>query len=338
MIELSQCIKKLIAQCDLSESESYTLFQNFKDAPPAQQAAVLTLLTAKGATVPELNGALRFFLSQATTIDYPYPIIDIVGTGGDGIGTFNISTAASIIVASRGVSVAKHGGRASTSKSGSVDVIEHLGIPLYDDSSKIIAGLDKHHYAYLCGPFFNPLLKSLGPLRRSLGFQTLLNILSPMANPMRPSKLVIGVYRKDLMRKLAEVLLALGKEHVIIVHSEDGLDEFSVSSSNDVSEFTSHGIITEYSITPEEVGLKRSLLSEVIGGTPAENAEVIRGIFKGEITGAKLDIVLFNAASGFVVAGVAADLAQGVLLAREQIESGKAYALLNDLKNRVHHE
>jgi len=335
MIELSQCIKKLIAQCNLSEGESYTLFENFKDAPIAQQAAILALLTTKGVTIPELNGALRFFLAQATTVHYPHPVIDIVGTGGDGLGTFNISTAASMVVASRGVAVAKHGGRASTSKSGSVDVIEHLGIPLYDDSSKIIASLDKHHYAYLCGPFFNPLLKSLRNLRRSLGFQTLLNILSPMANPMRPSKLVIGVYRKDLVRKLAEVLLSFGKEHAIIVHSEDGLDEFSVSSTNHVAEFTSKGIITEYSITPEQVGLRRSPLSEVIGGTPAENAEIIRGIFRGEITDAKLDIVLFNAASGFVVAGVAADLAQGVILARDQIESGKAYALLNDLKNEV---
>ena len=338
MIKLSQCIKKLISQCDLSESESYALFQNFKDAPPAQQAAVLALLSAKGVTVPELNGALGFFLTQVTTVHYSRPIIDIVGTGGDGLGTFNISTAASIVVASRGVFVAKHGGRASTSQSGSVDVIESLGIPLYDDSSKIIASLDKHHYAYLCGAFFNPLLKSLRDLRRSLGFQTLLNILSPMANPMRPSKLVVGVYDKDLVRKLAEVLLVLDKEHVIIVHSEDGLDEFSVSSSNHVAEFTSNGIIKEYSITPEEVGLRRSPLSEVIGGTPGENAEIIRGIFKGEITDAKLDIVLFNAASGFVVAGVASDLAQGVILAREQIESGKAYALLKNLKNGVHNE
>lgn len=338
MIELSQCINKLIAQHNLSEVETYMLFKNFQNAPPVQQAAVLALLTTKGVTVPELNGALRFFLAQATTIPYSHPVIDIVGTGGDCLGTFNISTAASMIVASREIAVAKHGGRASTSKSGSVDVIEHLGIPLYDDVSKIAANLDKYHYAYICGPFFNPLLKSLGPLRRSLGFQTLLNILSPMANPMNPSKLVIGVYRKDLVRKLAEVLLASGKEHVMIVHSEEGLDEFSISSSTYVAEFTSNGVITEYSVSPEDVGLRRSSLSEVIGGTPTENAEIIRGIFKGEITDAKLDIVLFNAASGFVVAGVAVDLAQGVTLARDQIESGKAYTLLKNLNNEAHNE
>jgi len=338
MTDIAHCIKKLLSQHNLCENESYVLFQNFKDASSAQQAAALALLTAKGVTISELKGALGYFLSQMAAIHYPYPVIDIVGTGGDGLNTFNISTAASMVVASRGVLVAKHGGRASTSQSGSVDVVEHLGIPLYDDASKIIASLNKYHYAYLCGAFFNPLLKSLAPLRRSLGFQTLLNILSPMANPMRPSKLVIGVCRKDLVRKLAEVLVASGKQHAMIVHSEDGLDEFSVSSANHVAEFTSKGIISEYSITPEEVGLRRSPLNEVIGGTPAENAKIIRGIFKGDIKGAKLDIVLFNAASGFVVAGIAKDLAAGVILARDQIESGKVYALLKNLNKGIDHD
>jgi anthranilate phosphoribosyltransferase len=337
MSDITQDLKKLINHCNLNESESYALFQNFQEAPPAQQAAVLALLTSKGVTVPELNGALRYFLAQATTIEYSHPVIDIVGTGGDGLGTFNISTAASMVVASSGIKVAKHGGRASTSRSGSVDVIEHLGIPLYDDPKIITANLDKYHYAYLCGPLFNPLLKSLGPLRRSLGFQTLLNILSPMANPMRPSKLVIGVYQKDLVRKLAEVLLASNKEHAMIICSEEGLDELSVSAATHVAEVTANGI-TEYIVTPEEAGLPRSPLSEVIGGTPAENAQIIRGIFKGDIKGAKLDIVLLNAASGFVVAGEASDLAQGVILARDQIASGKALALLNNLNKGVHNE
>lgn len=338
MSDISQSIKNLISHQNLSAHESYQLFVNFLAAPQAQQAAALALLSSKDVTVAELSGALEYFLEQSDAIDYPHEVIDIVGTGGDGLGTFNISTAASLVVASTGIRVAKHGGRASTSKAGSMDVIEHLKIPLFDSPSKIIESLDKYYYGYLCGPYFNPLLKKLRPLRKILGFQTFLNILSPMANPLRPQKLVIGVYRKDLLQKIADLMLAMGKKRVLIVCSQEGLDEFSVSSTSYVSEVTENGRIKNYTIIPEDVGLRRSLLSEVIGGTPADNAQIIRGIFNGEITDAKLDIVLLNSASGFVVAGAAADLAQGVVLAKEAIQSGKADALLNKLNEGVCHD
>lgn len=328
-------IKKLIHQQPLGENESYDLFQEFINTAIIQQAAILALLTSKGLTVTELSGALRYFLEQGTTISYSHEVIDIVGTGGDGLNTFNISTAASIVAASAGALVAKHGGRAASSQSGSMDVMEKLNIPLYQTAAQIVTSLDRYRYAYLSGPYFNPLLKNLAPLRKSLGFRTILNILAPLANPLRPKAMLLGVYSKDLLRKLAEVLLMAGKRHVMIVCSEEGLDEFSVSGPTHVAELMPDSSIREYSITPEAVGLASAPLSEVMGGTPSQNADLIEDIFTGKIKGAKRDIVLLNAAGGLVVAGKVNDLREGVCVASEAIQSGQAYALLTHIKGGV---
>jgi anthranilate phosphoribosyltransferase len=325
---MKKYIQRLIAKDNLSRLESYNLFNLMKNAPVDQQAAVLALLRAKNETVEELLGARDFFFAQTIQIKSPYDVVDIVGTGGDGFGTFNISTAASLVVASCGLYVAKHGGKSATSKAGSADVIEALGIYTTDVSE----GLSRNNYAYLRGSLFNAALKQYAPLRKSLSFPTIFNILGPLMNPTSPKKQVIGVYRKDLVIKVAQILESLGSEHALVVHSEDGLDELSVSAPNHIAELK-NGNISQYIINPADVGLAVSSLSEVLGGSVLENAQIIKDILLGKIIGPKLDIVLLNSAAGLLVAGAALSFQEAIEIAREAISSGKTAALLNQLQN-----
>lgn len=325
---MKKYIHKLIARDNLSRLESYDLFALMENAPVEQQAAILALLRAKNETIEELLGARDFFFAQTIQIKAPYDIVDIVGTGGDGIGTFNISTAASLVIASCDVYVAKHGGKSATSKSGSADVIEALGIHNMDVSKSLAS----NHYAYLRGSLFNTALKQYAPLRKNLSFPTIFNILGPLMNPTSPKKQVIGVYRKDLVIKVAEILKSLGSQHALIVHSEDGLDEFSISAPNHIAELK-NGNISEYIVSPIDVGLPISSLSEVLGGNMLENAQIIKDILLGKIIGPKLDIVLLNSAAGLLVAGAALNFQEAIEIAREAISSGKTAALLTQLQN-----
>lgn len=328
-------LKKTISGDHFTSDQMYKLCKLFITAPQAQQAAILSLLSSRKETADELTGALKFFLEQSTKFNYPNDnLIDMVGTGGDGLKTFNISTAASLVVASCEVTVTKHGGRSTTSLSGSADVLESLGIPLYDNVNQINLSLKQNNYAILWCPLFNPIFKSLGTLRKELGIPTMLNILGPIANPMRPTRQVIGVYRKDLVYKVAQVLKHSGSTHSIVVHSHDGLDELSISAPTHIAELK-NGTISEYEITPEDLGLKRSNLSEVIGGSPSDNAKIIIDIFSSRQTGAPLDIVLLNAAAGLVVADRVPNLHEGITLAKQAIQSGKTLQLLHNL-NSVH--
>ncbi len=319
---MKKYIHRLIARHDLSREESYDLFLLMEQASVGQQASVLAMLRAKGETVEEILGARDFFFKETTKINLPDGIIDIVGTGGDEVGTFNISTAASLVIASCGVMVTKHGGKSATSQSGSVDVCQALGI----DSS-----IHNHNYTYLQASLFNQALPKYASLRRNLGFPTIFNILGPLMNPASPKRHVIGVYRKELAIKVAEILKIMGSEHALVVHSQDGLDEFSVSAPNYVAELK-NGNITQYMVNSIDVGIPTANLSEVLGGSPLENANIIRNIFMGKITGAKLDIVLLNSAAGLVIAGMAATLHDAVDIARDAISSGKTFALLNKLQ------
>lgn len=333
MNKLLNFLQQLIAGAHFTSQEMYEFFGLLTTAPQSQQAAILTLFSTRGETAEELIGALKYVLDQATKFNYPGDVIEIVGTGGDKLKTFNISTAASLVIASCGIKVAKHGGRSATSPSGSMDVLEALGIPFYDNVNDIYHSLDQHNYAILLAPLFNPIFKLFGPLRKELGIPTMFNVLGPIANPLRPKKQVVGVYRKDLMHKVAHVLKKLGSIHSIFVHSHEGLDELSISAPTYITELK-NGTISEYEITPEAVGLKRSSLKEIIGGNSKENAKMILDIFSGQLQGAPLDIVLLNAAAGLLVAEHVSSFKEGIIVAREAIQSHKTLQLLHNITAR----
>jgi anthranilate phosphoribosyltransferase len=327
-------IKKLLNLENLTQKEAYELFNEFAAYEPEKQSAVLALLRAKKETTEEIFGALQYFAQHSINITHDLEVVDIVGTGGDGMGTFNISTAASIVMASCGVLVAKHGGRSATSKAGSQDVVQALGIQIPQTAEESLKTLQQTNYTYLWAPLFNEELKKYGGLRQKLGFPTIFNTLGPLLNPMRPKRCLIGVYRKDLVQKVAEVLAAQMVNHALVVHSDDGLDELSISSNTHVIEVK--GIsIKEYDLIPQDFGFSKTQLSDVRGGDATENATIICDILSGAIKGPKLDIVLLNAAAGLYVAGKSASIAEGVPLVKAAIEKGKAIQWLNKLRGSI---
>ena len=336
---MNSIICQLLEKKSLSTSQAYDLLLQLEQNTPEQQATILSLLATKGESIEEILGA-RAFLIQQSSFDpnlskqCPPDTIDIVGTGGDGIGTFNISTAASFVIASCGVPVAKHGGRSATSLAGSTDVMAALNIPIYPTSTQVMQSLQDNQYTYIAGPYFNPTLKAFGAIRKQLGFPTLFNILGPLLNPLNLKRQVIGVYRKELVPIVASVLQKTGSIHALVVHAEEGLDEFSVSGLSYVAEVTPTEI-REYTVFPEKLGFQPSSLQDVIGGTPDVNASLIQALFLNQLHDAKLDIVLLNAAAGLLVADKVTTLSDGVNLARAAIASGQTMALLRRLQTGV---
>jgi anthranilate phosphoribosyltransferase len=307
------------------------------ETPATQRAAFLAMLSLRQATAEELAGFLKYIKQQTIpiTTHNTSPIVDIVGTGGDALKTFNISTAASLVVASAGIPVAKHGGRSVTSQAGSADVIQALGMPISDQPDIITQQLSRFNFAFLFAPFFNPLLKELSSLRKELRLRTFLNILAPLANPIAPIRQVIGLYTDSLLPVVMEALKLSGAEHALAVHSADGMDEISLTSPCKIAHLK-QGKIKQYVITPEECGLARCQLGELVGGNAEENAQIIRDIFSGKELGAKYHIVLLNAAAGFMVADRATDFAEGIALAKHYIANGSTLALLNALIERTY--
>lgn len=326
-----KALKNLIQGQSFSESEALKLFESLAFLHQAEQAAIIALLSARGETVEELFGALEYTLAQSQLITPLYDVVDIVGTGGDGLKTFNISTAASLVVAAAGVKVAKHGGRAVSSASGSTDVIEALRLPLLHNAETVLNSLAVHSFAYLFAPHFNPLLKTFATLRKILQIPTMLNVLGPLSNPIRPKRQVIGVFRDDLLPKIAQILLRQGTHHAMIVKSVDGLDELSLSDKTLIFEVKA-GQMRSFELHPHDVGLKCAPLETILGGSPLDNAQIIERIFNNKEQGPKLEIVLLNAAAGLVVAGKVSTFEEGVALARSTIASLKAKALLQKLQ------
>jgi anthranilate phosphoribosyltransferase len=326
-------LRKLIHKQNLTREETHTLFSTLSTYPLEQQAVFITLLTQKNESIDELLGALDFLSIQTHSIDFTCDPVDIVGTGGDGLNTFNISTAASLLIASCDVYVAKHGGRSSSSRTGSTDVLEQLGIPIHDKLERCMQDLAAYKYTYLLAPLFNTAFKSFSNLRKSLNIPTVFNVLGPLLNPMKPKRQVIGVYRPDLLSTVTHLLKTQGSVHAIVVHSADGMDELSVSAPTHIMELA-HGKISQYTITPQDVGLTESSLDTIIGGDAKENANIIRGIFEGQITDAKLDVVLLNSAAGLLAADRVVHLRDGVDMARMMIQSGKTAAFFNTLQSK----
>jgi anthranilate phosphoribosyltransferase len=332
MSNFNLCLQAIAKGLTLNSEQAFAALAQMQaeETPATQRAAFLAMLALRGETAEELTGFLQYIQQQAKTItlDATTTVIDIVGTGGDNLKTFNISTAASLIVASAGITVAKHGGRSVTSLSGSADVLEALNIPLLEQPKAVADNLRKYHFAFLFAPHFNPLLKQISALRRELGLRTFFNVLAPLANPAQVKRQVIGLYTAEVAPTVIAALKNAGSVHAMAVHSFDGMDEISLSSPTQIVQLkNSH--IKKYTVKPEDFGLKTCHISEVTGGDAKENAQILKDIFWGRETGPKRDIVLLNAAAGFIVADRVSDFAAGIALAQCCIENGSVQDLLN---------
>lgn len=296
------------------------------DATGAQIGAFLMGLRIRGETVDEMTGAVEAMRSKALSIKAPDGAVDTCGTGGDRSGTYNISTAAAIVLAACGVPVAKHGNRAASSKSGSADVLETIGINIDADMVIVKRCLDELGISFLMATRHHSAARHVGPSRAALGTQTIFNLIGPLSNPAQTKYQVIGVFNKKWTRPMAEVLGTLGSEHVWVVTGADGLDEISISGETHVAEFK-NGKIREFTVTPEDAGLPRASIDEIKGGDADYNADAILRLLDGEKS-AYRDIVLLNTAAALIVGGKAADLKDGVDIAAKAIDSGLAKAKL----------
>ena len=310
-------------------------------APDAAKAAFLRALRAKGETPAEIAGFARALLDRAVDpgIDparLPGPALDVCGTGGDRLDLFNVSTTACFVLVAGGAAVIKHGNRAVTSRSGGSDVLAALGVPLDVPSGGMRRHLEEHGLGFLAAPLYHPAFRAVAGVRRQLaaeGTSTIFNLLGPLLNPARPAHQLVGVFSPALTGTFAEVLRQLGRRRVWAVHGAGGMDELSTLGETRVSRSEAGGAVTHGVVAPEDAGLARVPdLDGLRGGTPEENARTLTGILAGEIVGARRDLVLLNAAAGFVVAGLAGDLSAGVERARESIGSGRARRLLERLR------
>jgi anthranilate phosphoribosyltransferase len=329
---MKQALNKLIAGKHLSFEEAEAIMEHIMTglATPAQIAGFITALRVKGETPDEIAGFAKTMRSLSFSLETGIEgLVDTCGTGGDGARTFNISTAASFVAAAAGVPIAKHGNRAVSSQSGSADVLSELGVAIELTPEQAVECLKKTGICFLFAPLYHQAMKYAATPRQELGFRTVFNILGPLTNPAGAKRQVIGTFSADLPVKVAHVLRLLGSEHALIVHGCDGLDEFTITGETFVAELKNGEIVT-YTVTPEELGLSRHPLGSVRGGSPKENAEIIRRVLKGEPGGAR-DIVVLNAAASIYVAGKAETLEHGVRMAEQAIDSGSAYALLSHL-------
>ncbi len=295
---------------------------------PAQVAAAVTALRIRGETVDEIAAFAGAMRDAALTLDHPYDVIDTCGTGGDGAHTFNISTAAALVLAGAGLKVAKHGNRAMSSKSGSSDVLSVLGVDLTAGLERQRQALDEVGIAFLFAPAFHGAMRHVGPVRAEIGFRTVFNLLGPLSNPAGAKRQVMGVYDPRLLEPLAEVLGRLGAVRAWTVHGQ-GLDELTTTGPSEVAEWKD-GTVRRFTVTPEDAGLPRADLEALRGGDAEVNAAALTALLAGQ-TGPYRDIVLLNAAAALVVADRAADLKAGVALAAAAIDDGRAAAALAGL-------
>jgi anthranilate phosphoribosyltransferase len=299
------------------------------DATPAQLAALLVALRMRGETVEELAGFAVAMRDRAVRVTAPAGAIDTCGTGGDKSGTFNISTAAALVVAAAGVPVAKHGNRAITSAAGSADVLEALGVRTDQTADEAAEALRTCGFAFLFAPGYHPAMKHAGPTRREIGVRTAFNLIGPITNPAGASRQVVGVGDPAAAPKLAEVLRLLGSERALVVHGA-GLDELPLDGTGVLYDVTPAGVARS-EVVAAELGLRASPTAALAGGSPAENAALVEAVLAGE-AGPRRDVVLLNAAAGFLVAGRAAGLREGISAAAAAIDSGAARELLVRLR------
>ncbi|MEM7269088.1 MAG: anthranilate phosphoribosyltransferase [Pseudomonadota bacterium] len=324
---MSDLLRPLIGKAadgPLSREEAETAFDAIMsgDATPAQIGGFLMALRTRGETVEEYAAAAAVMRSKATMVEGGADAMDIVGTGGDGKGTLNISTAAAFVTAGAGVRIAKHGNKALSSKSGTADALTEMGVNVMVEAPVATRALAGGGICFMMAPMHHPAMRFVGPARVELGTRTLFNILGPLTNPAGVRKQLTGAFSPDLIRPMAEVLRTLGSEAAWLVHGGDGTDELSIAAPSRVAALKD-GEISEFEVAPEDAGLPRHPFEEIIGGDAAHNAAAFRAVLEGE-KNAYRDAVLLNAAAALVVAGVAADLREGVERGAESIASGAA--------------
>jgi anthranilate phosphoribosyltransferase len=322
---------RLVAGESLSRGETEELFGALMDGLVSEpiKAALLVALRMKGEAVAEISGAAAAMRSRVIPIPHTSTdLVDTCGTGGDGRGTFNISTAAALVASAAGVSVAKHGNRSVSSKSGSADVLSALGVKIEIDPATAGRALDEVGITFLFAPLLHPAMREVMPVRRELGMRTIFNVLGPLTNPAGARRQVMGVYAKSLVEPIGLVLRDLGAEHALVVHG-DGLDEITTTGTTTVSEVRD-GEVRTYTLEPERFGLRRVAVEDLAGGQPDENAVLLRRIFGGE-TGPLADVTALNAGAAIYVAGLAPSLEDGYEAARNALASGAAARKLDAL-------
>ncbi len=314
----------------LSEAEAAAAFDAMMsgDATPSQMGGFLMALRVRGETVEEITGAARTMRAKALAVEAPADAIDMVGTGGDGHGTFNISTAAALVVAGCGVSVAKHGNRKASSLTGAADVLEALGVNIDCDMSLVRRAILEAGIGFLMAQRHHSAMRHVAPTRVELGTRTIFNLLGPISNPAGVKRQLVGVFAREWVKPIAEVLGKLGSERAWVVHG-DGLDEITTTGTTEVAELNA-GKVTMFTVTPEDAGLKRAIHGDIKGGDPATNAARLVATLDGR-SGPLRDIVLLNAAGGLIVAGRARDLRDGVTQAAKSIDGGNAKRVLERL-------
>ena len=329
--ELRLLIQKVSGGATLSEDEIRSALEQMTAgaATPAQMGAFLMALRVRGETVEEIAGAAQMLRAKMNRVKVAPDAIDIVGTGGDAHGTYNVSTCAALIAAGAGARIAKHGNRRVSSKSGASDVLAELGVKLEVPAAAIARCVSEAGVGFLWAPLHHPALKHWAPIRGELGIRTIFNLLGPICNPAGVKRQVVGVFSWHWVEPIAHVLKSLGAEHVWVVHGHDGLDELTTTGATDVAELKD-GKVTVFEVTPADAGLQPAKLSDLRGGDEKENAAAIRDVLAGRRTPLR-DIAILNAAAALIVAGKAANLADGAALAAHSIESGAARKALDTL-------
>jgi len=328
-MNLREAIEKLVNRIDLSEEETISVMNQIMtgEATPLQVASFLTALRMKGETMAEITGAARVMREKVHRVKVKAdPVVDVVGTGGDQKGTINISTASAFVVAGAGITVAKHGNRSVSSKSGSADVLAALGVKIDASKERVEECLEKISIGFLFAPLLHEAMKYAVQPRREIGIRTVFNLLGPLTNPAGATHQLTGIYDGGLTELITQVLRNLGTVRAMVVHGMEGLDEISLCGPTKISELRD-GQIRNYTLTPEEVGLKRCRLEEIQGGNPEQCADALRAVLRGE-KGAKRDVVLLNGGAALYVSGAAGSVAEGIRLAAQSIDSGKAQAKL----------
>ena len=332
---IKEAIVKIVDKQDLSYDEAYAVMNEIMsgETTPTQNAAFLAALSTKSTkaeTIDEISGCAAAMREHAVKVEHDMDVLEIVGTGGDGAHSFNISTTAAIVLAAGGVKVAKHGNRAASSSSGTADCLEALGVKIDLGPEACVALLKKVGICFMFAQKYHTSMKYVGSIRKELGIRTVFNILGPLTNPAHPTAQLLGVYDESLVNPLARVLSRLGVKQGLVVYGQDRLDELSLSAPTTICDFK-NGEYKTYVITPEEFGLTSCEKSDLTGGTPAENAQITTDILSGA-QGAKRDVVLLNAGAGFYAAGAVDSIAAGIVKAAQVIDSGAALAKLEEFK------
>lgn len=331
---IKEAIVKIVDKKDLTYDEAYAVMNEIMngETSPTQNAAFLAALSTKSTkaeTIDEIAGCAAAMRDHALKVPHHFDVLEIVGTGGDNAHSFNISTTSALVIAASGVKVAKHGNRAASSLCGTADCLEALGVNLDLSPEKCVELLDKIGICFFFAQKYHTSMKYVGPIRKELGIRTVFNILGPLTNPASPNMQLLGVYDASLVEPLARVLTSLGVKSGMVVYGTDKLDEISASAPTLVCEFRD-GNYKSYTITPEQFGFASCQKEDLVGGTPAENAAITLSILKGEDKGPKRNAVLLNAGAALYIAGKADSLENGIKLAGELIDNGKALAKLEE--------